>query len=102
MTGSLKKRDEWAKAVAKLPTQPAAVHPYTLSVFATTDPRGNIVLDSQADSELIFIKNVTSNHPLVGRLGLTGYSGEDELGFRRERERHFGPKAKGFRERQRR
>jgi hypothetical protein len=37
----------------------------------TIDPRGNIVLDSQADSELIFIKNVASNQKLVGRLSLT-------------------------------
>jgi hypothetical protein len=37
----------------------------------TIDPRGNVVLDSQADSELIIIKNVTSHHPLVGHLPLT-------------------------------
>jgi hypothetical protein len=37
----------------------------------TADPRGNIVLDSQADCELIFIRNVASNQKLVGRLIIT-------------------------------
>jgi hypothetical protein len=37
----------------------------------TIDPRGNVVLDDQADSQLIFIKNVFSDERLVGRLGLT-------------------------------
>jgi hypothetical protein len=37
----------------------------------TMDPRGNIVLDSQADSELVFIQNVSSSQQVVGRLSLT-------------------------------
>lgn len=36
----------------------------------TVDPRGNIVLDSQGDSELIFIKNPGAMQ-LVGRLSIT-------------------------------
>ena len=41
------------------------------------DPRGNIVLDSQADSELIFIRNVTSSQKLVlvGSLSITTAAG---------------------------
>jgi hypothetical protein len=35
------------------------------------DPRGNIVLNSQADAELIFIRHPFSNNPLVGHLGIT-------------------------------
>jgi hypothetical protein len=34
----------------------------------TIDPRGNIVLNSQADAELVFIRNVSSNSKLVGVL----------------------------------
>jgi hypothetical protein len=34
----------------------------------TIDPRGNIVLNSQADAELVFIRNVSSNSRLVGLL----------------------------------
>jgi hypothetical protein len=37
----------------------------------TVDPRGNIVLNSQADAELIFIRNAQSNHPKVGVLNIT-------------------------------
>jgi hypothetical protein len=37
----------------------------------TVDPRGNIVLNSQADSKLIFIRNVLSNQRLVGVLKIT-------------------------------
>jgi hypothetical protein len=35
------------------------------------DPRGNIVLDDQADGQLIFIRHPLSNHPDVGRLSVT-------------------------------
>jgi hypothetical protein len=37
----------------------------------TIDRRGNVVLDSQADSELIFIKHPLSNNPIVGHLAIT-------------------------------
>lgn len=37
----------------------------------TRDPRGNIVLNSQADAELIFIRSPFSKHPIVGHLGIT-------------------------------
>jgi hypothetical protein len=37
----------------------------------TVDPRGNIVLNSQGDSELIFIRNPLSNQRLVGVLSIT-------------------------------
>jgi hypothetical protein len=37
----------------------------------TKDLRGNIVLNSQADAELIFIKHPFSKNPIVGRLGIT-------------------------------
>ena len=37
----------------------------------TIDPRGNIVLDSQADGELVFIRNPLSNSPEVGRILIT-------------------------------
>jgi hypothetical protein len=40
----------------------------------TVDPRGNIVLDSQADGELVFVRNVESSQKLVGRLPLTSPS----------------------------
>jgi hypothetical protein len=35
------------------------------------DPRGNVVLDSQADAELILIRNPFSDNPEVGHLGIT-------------------------------
>jgi len=37
----------------------------------TVDPRGNIVLNRQADAELIFIRNALSKQPLVGVLSIT-------------------------------
>jgi hypothetical protein len=37
----------------------------------TIDPRGNIVLDSQADSELVFIRNPSTDGEKVGRLNVT-------------------------------
>jgi hypothetical protein len=37
----------------------------------TVDPRGNIVLDSQADSELVFIRNPFTDQEKVGRLKIT-------------------------------
>lgn len=37
----------------------------------TIDPRGNIVLDSQADSELIFIRHPMTEEQTVGRLPIT-------------------------------
>jgi hypothetical protein len=37
----------------------------------TIDPRGNIVLDSQADSELIFIRHPMTDEQTVGRLPIT-------------------------------
>lgn len=39
------------------------------------DPRGNIVLDSQADGELVFIRNPLSTSPQVGRLLITKSTG---------------------------
>ena len=41
----------------------------------TIDPRGNIVLDSQADGELVFIRNPLSNSPEVGRILITKSTG---------------------------
>jgi hypothetical protein len=41
----------------------------------TVDPRGNIVLNSQADAELIFIRNALSDQRLVGRLKITTAGG---------------------------
>jgi hypothetical protein len=41
----------------------------------TIDPRGNIVLNSQQDSELVFIRNVLSNTRLVGRLRIRTAAG---------------------------
>jgi len=37
----------------------------------TIDPRGNIVLDSQADSVLVFIRNPFTDEQKVGRLNIT-------------------------------
>jgi hypothetical protein len=37
----------------------------------TIDPRGNIVLDSQADSELVFIRHPFTDEQTVGRLSIT-------------------------------
>lgn len=41
----------------------------------TVDPRGNVVLDSQADGELIFIRHPFSANPEVGRLLITKSTG---------------------------
>jgi hypothetical protein len=41
----------------------------------TIDPRGNVVLDSQADGELVFIRNPLSNSPEVGRILITKSTG---------------------------
>lgn len=41
----------------------------------TIDPRGNIVLDTQADGELVFIRNPLSNSPEVGRILITKSTG---------------------------
>jgi hypothetical protein len=41
----------------------------------TIDPRGNIVLNSQADAELVFIRNVSSNSRLVGLLKIRTAAG---------------------------
>ena len=37
----------------------------------TIDPRGNLVLDSQGDSELVFIRHPSLNNQVVGRLNIT-------------------------------
>jgi hypothetical protein len=42
----------------------------------TIDPRGNIVLDSQADSELVFIRHVNEENQQVGRIIITKPSGD--------------------------
>jgi hypothetical protein len=42
----------------------------------TIDPRGNIVLNSQADTELVFIKNALSAQPLIGVLTITTAAGK--------------------------
>jgi hypothetical protein len=41
----------------------------------TIDPRGNVVLDSQADGELLFIRNVFSEDRVVGLLKLPPMAG---------------------------
>lgn len=41
----------------------------------TVDPRGNIALDSQADGELVFIRNPLSENPQVGRILITKSTG---------------------------
>jgi hypothetical protein len=50
-------------------------NPVTLNLLdpdsLTIDPRGNIVLDSQADSELIFIRNPLTDEQTVGRLSIS-------------------------------
>lgn len=55
----------------------------------TIDPRGNIVLDSQADGELVFIRNPLSNSPEVGRILITkstgGSTSVDDTAFARGR-----------------
>lgn len=45
----------------------------------TVDPRGNIVLDSQADAELLFIRNASSSQMVVGRLNITTAAGPTTL-----------------------
>jgi hypothetical protein len=45
----------------------------------TVDPRGNIVLNSQGDAELIFIRNVTNSQMVVGRLNITTAAGPTTL-----------------------
>jgi hypothetical protein len=45
----------------------------------TVDPRGNIVLNSQADAELVFIRNVSSSQKVVGRLNITTAAGPTTL-----------------------
>jgi hypothetical protein len=42
----------------------------------TIDPRGNIVLDSQADSELVFIRQPSTDMQQVGRIIITKPSGD--------------------------
>ncbi|MGB7847398.1 MAG: hypothetical protein WBL63_17420 [Candidatus Acidiferrum sp.] len=37
----------------------------------TIDPRGNIVLDSQADSELVFIRHPLTDQQTIGRINIT-------------------------------
>jgi hypothetical protein len=37
----------------------------------TVDPRGNLVLDSQGDSELVFIRHPFTNDQVVGRITIT-------------------------------
>jgi hypothetical protein len=37
----------------------------------TIDPRGNIVVDSQADSELIFVRNPLTGEQTLGRLNIS-------------------------------
>jgi hypothetical protein len=41
----------------------------------TVDPRGNIVLNSQADAELVFIRNLSSSSRLVGSLKIRTAAG---------------------------
>jgi len=45
----------------------------------TVDPRGNIVLNSQADAELVFIRNASSSPMVVGRLNITTAAGPTTL-----------------------
>ena len=50
----------------------------------TIDPRGNIVLDSQADNELVFIKHPFTNEQQVGRILIstpTGPTTVDDTAF---------------------
>jgi hypothetical protein len=41
----------------------------------SVDPRGNVVLDSQADAELIFIRHPLGTSPQVGRISITTAAG---------------------------
>jgi hypothetical protein len=41
----------------------------------SVDPRGNVVLDSQADAELIFIRHPLGASPQVGRISITTAAG---------------------------
>jgi hypothetical protein len=56
-------------------TDVATGKPVTLNLLdpdsMSVDPRGNIVLDSQADSELIFIRHPFTKQQTVGRLALS-------------------------------
>jgi hypothetical protein len=45
----------------------------------TVDPRGNIVVNSQADAELVFIRNVSNGQKVVGRLSITTAAGPTTL-----------------------
>jgi hypothetical protein len=54
-----------------IPTGAAVALNLTDPDSLTADPRGNVVLNSQADAELIFIRRPFSNNPAVGHLGIT-------------------------------
>ncbi len=54
-----------------IPTDTAVTLNLTDPDSLTKDLRGNIVLNSQGDSELIFIKHPFSHNPTVGHLGIT-------------------------------
>jgi hypothetical protein len=44
----------------------------------TVDPRGNVLLDDQADGQLILIRNPLSQTPTVGQLNLTNSANENQ------------------------
>jgi hypothetical protein len=54
-----------------IPTGAAVALNLTDPDSLTADPRGNVVLNSQADAELIFIRRPFSDKPAVGHLGIT-------------------------------
>jgi hypothetical protein len=58
----------------------------------TIDPRGNIVLDSQADGELVFIRNPLSENQQVGRILITKSTG----GITTLDDTAFAPRGKSF------
>ena len=54
-----------------IPTGKAVTLNLTDPDSLTMDPRGNIVLDSQADSELVFIRHPLTDQQTVGRINIT-------------------------------
>jgi len=54
-----------------IPTGAAVTLNLTDPDSMTIDPRGNIVLDSQADSELIFVRNPLTDEQTLGRLNIS-------------------------------
>jgi hypothetical protein len=57
----------------------------------SVDPRGNVVLDSQADAELIFIRHPLGASPQVGRISITTAAGPTTID-----DTAFAPEVRSF------